>query len=195
MMNKTISVKELTIIGVLTALTAILSPNSIALPFSPVPITLVIVAVYVTGILLKPKLAVFTQVCYLLVGAVGLPVFSGFRGGLPALFGPTGGYLLVYPLMAWIVSLALNSRAAREAEQRQGRIALFARAAASVLAAQLVLYAGGSLWMGVTTGTDISAVLAMAVFPFIPLDIVKIVFCVAAIVPLRQRLLSLKLVG
>ena len=187
------SARELTLIGIFAAITAVMAQIAIPLPFSPVPISFGLVAVYISGILLKPKHAVFAQICYLILGAVGVPVFSNFRGGFDALIGPTGGYLFVYPLIAWIVSYSLNSYKSRQAERNQSKAFVLFKAAISMCIAHLVLYLGGTLWLSFTTGTTFIACLSLAVFPYIPLDIVKILFCIFVIVPFRSRLLSLNL--
>ncbi len=198
-MKKTLTARELTLIGVLTATTAVLAQIAIPLPFTTMPFSLGMIAVYTTGILLKPKHAVLTQLCYLLLGAVGVPVFGNFRGGIPALFGPTGGYLMVYPLMAFIVAYALNGRTSREAEKQvagehaRSRARLAIKAAVSICIAHTVLYLGGTAWLSVIMGMSFDKAMAMAVYPFIPFDIVKIIICVAAIVPIRSRLMSMRL--
>ena len=183
--------KEIVIIGIFVAVTAVLAQIAIPIPFSPMPVSFGLVAVYITGILLRPKHAVFAQVCYLLLGAFGMPVFGNFRGGVGALLGPTGGYLMVYPAMAWIVSMALNSRFSRRSEYGQSRIWVFFKAGVSMCLAHFVLYLGGTVWFSVISGISFQAALVLAVFPFIPLDVVKIVFCIAAIVPFRSRMLSI----
>ena len=185
--------KEISIIAIFTAITVALSQISLLLPFSPVPISFGLVAVYITGIMLKPRHAIFVQVCYLLLGAVGVPVFSNFKGGIGALFGSTGGYLLVYPVMAWIVSMTLNSSASLRSERNQHKALIFVKAVISICAAHTILYLGGTAWLSVITGNTFLASLSLAVFPFIPLDIAKIVFCILVIVPLRSRLLSMNL--
>lgn len=188
-----LAAKELAIIAIFTALTAVMAQIAIPLPFTPMPISFGLVAVYMSGMLLRPKHAVYSQICYLALGAIGVPVFGNFRGGISALFGPTGGYLLVYPLMAWIVAMALNSRKDRQAEQARGKGVVFLKAAASICVAHIILYLGGTTWLSITTGNTFYASLALAVFPFIPLDIVKILFCVLGIVPIRARLISTNL--
>ena len=190
-MKRPLEVREITIIGIFVAVTVVLAQVAIPLPFTPVPISFGLVAVYTTGILLKPKHAVFTQVCYLLLGAMGAPVFGNFRGGIGALFGPTGGYLMVYPAMAGIVSMALNSRFSRQLEYKQSPAFIFIKAGLSICIAHIVLYLGGTLWFSITTGISFRAALAVAVYPFIPLDIFKIVFCIVAVVPFRSRMLSI----
>ncbi|MDL2248204.1 biotin transporter BioY [Tyzzerella sp. OttesenSCG-928-J15] len=188
-----LSAKEISIIALFTALTAVLAQIAIPLPFSPVPISFGLVAVYASAILLKPKHAIYAQICYLALGAVGVPVFGGFRGGLGALFGPTGGYLLVYPIMVWIVAVALNGKKSRQAEAQQSKAFLFLKAGAAIFAAHLILYLGGTAWLSVTTGNTFYASLSIAVFPFIPLDLVKIFFCIFGIIPVRSRLASANL--
>lgn len=192
-MKKTLTARELTMIGIFTTITAVMAQIAVPLPFTPMPISFGLVAVYITGILLKPKHAILTQVCYLLLGAVGVPVFGNFLGGVGALFGPTGGYLLVYPIMACIVAMALNSPKSRQAEYKNNKKRLFIKSGLSICIAHMVLYLGGTAWLSVTTGNSFQAALALAVYPFIPLDIIKIVFCVVVIVPLRSRMLLMNL--
>ena len=191
-MRKT-AIKELTIMAIFVALTAVMAQISIPLPFTPVPISFGLVAVYMCGILLTPKQAILTQICYLLIGAVGLPVFSGFRGGVAVLFGATGGYLMVYPIMAAIVALTLNSSKGIAAEQVQSKWIIFLKSSIAICIAHILLYLGGTIWLCAITKNSFLAGLALAVFPYIPLDIVKIVFCVAAVVPLRLRLRKMNL--
>ena len=187
------STKELSIIAIFAAMTAVLAQIAIPLPFTPMPISFGLVAVYITGILLKPRHAVFAQFCYLTLGAIGVPVFSNLRGGIGALFGSTGGYLLVYPVMAWIVATALNSPKSLQSEHRQSRSLLFLKTGISICIAHAILYLGGTTWLCLITGNTFLASLSLAVFPFIPLDIIKIVFCIFVIVPFRSRLLSMNL--
>ena len=183
--------KELAIIGIFATLTAVMAQIAIPIPFSPAPISFGMVGVYMTAILLKPKHAVFAQVCYLLLGAVGLPVFGNFRGGIGALLGPTGGYLLTYPIMAFIVSIALNSKYSRLLEHSHGKILIFIKAGLSMCLAHIVLYSGGTAWLAISTNISFQAALTIAVYPFVLLDVFKIVFCIVAVVPFRSYMVSL----
>ena len=81
--------------GIFTAIIIILS--QIAIPTSPVPFTLSLLAIFLTGILLPPRQAFLAVLVYILLGAFGLPVFAGMKRVVSALFGPTGGYILAYP--------------------------------------------------------------------------------------------------
>ncbi len=87
------------------ALTAAVSPIKIPLGFTPVPITLQTLMVLLSGALLGANLGALSQFLYVLVGALGLPVFAGGSSGFGALFGPTGGYLISYPIAAYVVGL------------------------------------------------------------------------------------------
>ena len=185
--------KELAIIGIFATLTAVMAQIAIPIPFSPAPISFGMVGVYMTAILLKPRHAVFAQVCYLLLGAVGLPVFGNFRGGIGALLGPTGGYLLMYPIMAWIVSMSLNSRVGRKWETSHGKIWIFLKSGVSMCIAHIVLYLGGTVWLAISTNITFQAALTIAVYPFVLLDVFKIVFCIVAVVPFRTYMLSLNM--
>ena len=90
------------------ALTAILS--QIAIPIGPVPINLATFSVFFAGALLGAKAGALSQLVYLLLGIVGLPVFSMFRGGPGVLLGPTGGYLAGYVLAAFLVGFITEQR-------------------------------------------------------------------------------------
>ncbi len=195
MMNeKKTTIREMCVIAIFAALTAICSQIAIPLPFTPVPISFGMVGLYITAILLSPKEAVLSQVCYLLIGALGLPVFGGFKGGVGALFGNTGGYLMVYPIMAAIISLALNGRRAlrgENARMRKGANAVYvtAKGAMAICTAHLVMYLGGTVWLCLITGVTFVQGLTLAVFPYVVLDVVKIVFCVTVVIPLRKRVM------
>ena len=105
---KSLSVKSLTLIGLMTAVTCILGPLSIPLPFSPVPISFTNLAIYLSVFVLGMKKGTVSYIVYLLLGMVGLPVFSGFTGGLGKLAGPTGGYLAGFIFLAIIAGFCVD---------------------------------------------------------------------------------------
>ena len=94
--------KKITMIGLMTAVTCILGPLSLPLPFSPVPITLTNFAVFLSIYILGMKYGTISLLIYLALGTIGLPVFSSFSGGLGKLSGPTGGYLFGFIFLALI---------------------------------------------------------------------------------------------
>ena len=151
-----------------SALVAICAHAAIPLWFTPVPVTLQPFAVLLLGLLLGPRLAAGTMVAYLAEGAAGLPVFTPHGlGGVAQLLGPTGGYLLSYPLVAPMVSW-LWRRGARS----------FSRGLMVAGAGSLVTLMLGAVWLGVLTHAAPMTVLNHAVLPFLPGDVLKV--CAAA---------------
>jgi biotin transport system substrate-specific component len=149
----------------------------VALPlyFTPVPLTLQTLAVLLLGLLLSPRLAAATLGAYLIEGALGLPVFApGLLGigGVAHLFGPTGGYLLAYPLAAALASFLWRRVSWNN---RRG----FFAAALSAAAGNLFILALGALWLGIFSHAPVQNVLTLAVVPFLPGDALKIVAAAA----------------
>jgi biotin transport system substrate-specific component len=183
--------KEVAMIGIFAAVTAVLSQVSMPLPVTPVPISCGLVAVYTSGILMKPRHALYAQMCYVLIGAVGIPVYAGFRGGVGALVGPTGGFLMAYPVIAGVVSIGVKNHLDLNLGRVDGKAGVLRdamRAGVSMCIASAMLYLSGAAWLGIVSRIPLREALSLAVFPFLLLDAVKIVFCIVAIVPFRTRL-------
>jgi biotin transport system substrate-specific component len=165
----------LTIIGVLgfAAALAAASQVSIPLPNTPVPITLQPLVVVLAGLWLGPIAGASSMVLFLLAGAAGLPVFAPQGApGLARLLGPTGGYLLAYPVAAFVAG-ALSPRGT-------GLVRRFGAA----LAGMLAIYLGGFAQLVILTGSAGSAV-SLGVLPFAALDVAK-AFIAALIRPSRS---------
>lgn len=160
------SVKNLCIAAVLTALCCVLSPMSVQI--GPVPISLGTFCIFLTAAILPWKLSVVSIIVYILIGAVGLPVFSGFKGGIQVLAGPTGGYLVAYPFMALIISLTVRSFV------KKGTVFHIASMIVSMSLAMAVCYLLGTAWFVISAGSTISAALSACVIPFIWADLLKI---------------------
>ena len=99
---KHMSTAQMTVTALMTAITCILAPMALPIPISPVPISLTNLVIFFMAYILGMKLSVASYVLYLLLGTVGLPVFSGFTGGVGKLLGPTGGYLIGFIFLAAI---------------------------------------------------------------------------------------------
>ena len=111
------------------------------MPLTPVPLTVQNFGVLLVGLLLGSRRGFAALALYLAEGAVGLPVFSpGGLGGVAQLMGATGGFLLAYPLVAWLAGFIME----------RGRKS-FARAAIGGLLGEVVLFAGGLAWLAVLT--------------------------------------------
>jgi biotin transport system substrate-specific component len=148
-----------------TALAAVCAHVAIPLSFTPVPLTLQPMAVLLLGLLLTPRMAAVTFATYLAEGAMGLPVFAPSAAaptGLAHLLGPTGGYLMAYPLAAALISWLWR---------RTGRS--FTAALISTAVGDAVILLCGGLWFSVLP--HIATVPALAVLPFLPGDALKVV--------------------
>src|SRR2546421_216645 len=162
------------------ALVAIAAQIAIPLPGTPVPMTLQPLAVLLVGALLGPGLGAGSMILYLALGAAGLPVFTPYGlPGLARLVGPTGGYLLAYPVAAFAVGkIAGDGR----------RVARLALAAAAGL---VLIHLGGLAQLAILTGSGSGAV-RLGTLPFLAGDLVKLVIAVLllrpTIRPVRARL-------
>ena len=164
-----------------SALVAVCAHIALPLYFTPVPLSLAPFAVLVIGLFLRPGLAAATLGAYLIEGALGLPVFSPTPAapGFAHLIGPTGGYLLSYPLAA--ASIAFLVRRSNRG---------FVPAALSATLGSVVILACGALWLAVLTHASLQSVFTLAVLPFLPGDALKVVAAAALAagwVRLRQR--------
>ena len=155
--------EKLVLYALFAALTAILSQIAIPLPFTPVPITLAMLSVLLSGALLGPIGGIMSQLIYILIGAVGLPVFSGFTGGLGILIGPTGGYLFGYLFCALVTGALVN-----KASQKQLLLLV------AMIAGILVCYFVGTIWFILVMKTTILNALLLCVVPFLLGDGIKI---------------------
>jgi biotin transport system substrate-specific component len=152
----------------MAAVTAVAAQIAVPLPFSPVPFTLQVLAVVLSGLLLGPFRGAMAQAVYVLIGAVGAPVFAGFSGGLGSIAGPTGGYLVSYPIAAALAGLAAS--AMKDATRRRALWMGFLCGCAALA----VIYALGAVWLAVVTGLPLPVAVAQGVAPFVVFDLVKV---------------------
>ena len=180
--TKKLTTYQLTLTAVMAAVICVLGPISIAIPVSPVPISLASMAVYLAVTVLGMKLGTLSCLIYLLLGLVGIPVFAGGSAGAAKLFGPTGGYLIGYLFLALIAGAFVG----RFAENKWKNIAF---AALGMILGTIVLYALGTAWLAYSAGMDFQAALWAGVITFIPGDLVKMVIAVLLGSAVRGRLL------
>jgi biotin transport system substrate-specific component len=159
--------------GALTAVGAY-----IIIPLPPVPITLQTLFLGLAGTLLGGRLGALSQVVYLLLGVIGLPVFAGGKAGLGVLFGPTGGYLIGFVAAAFVIGKLAALKA------RPG----FAWLCLSLVAGTAVLYALGVLQLSLVARLAPVKALAVGVIPFLPGDVIKIALTAWIALKLRDRL-------
>lgn len=164
------------------ALTALGARVQFPLPFTPVPVTGQVFCVLLAGCVLGPRLGFLSQVEYLAAGAAGLPVFA-FGGGPGALLGPTGGYLVGFPIAALAVG-ALSSR-----WQGRGAGARFVACLSGVAAIYLLGAAWFAVWSAATGAVaGLTGVLLQSTVPFIAVDVPKAALAAALAPGLRARL-------
>ncbi len=166
---------RVTLCAVFAALIALFS--WISFPIGPVPINLALFAVLLCGGVLGGKTAIAAVGVYILLGAVGVPVFSGFSGGISRLLGPTGGYILGYLPAAYLAGMSQDDKSVR---QGMHRILLMTLGVISC-------YFSGSLWFSVLRKASIWDTLCLCVFPFLPGDALKAA-AAAGIVPHINRI-------
>ncbi len=136
---------------------------TIPLPFTPVPLTVQNFGVLLVGLLLGSRRGFAAMALYLAEGAAGAPVFSPVGpGGLAHLLGPTGGFLLAYPLVAWVAGYIME----------RGRSS-FARAAAAGFLGEIVLFVGGLSWLAIWTHS-VAQAFRWGLYWFVFAEVIKV---------------------
>ncbi len=169
-------VRSLVFCALFAAVIAVLAQVQIPLP-GLVPISLATFGVMLSGLLLGWRCGTLAVAVYVLLGAVGIPVFAGFKGGLSALMGPTGGYIVGYLPYALLAGLEiLNLR-----DKLWGRCVLLVIGTA-------VCYALGTAWFVHVTGRTLAESMALCVVAFLPGDAVKIILAAVLTPRLKKAL-------
>jgi biotin transport system substrate-specific component len=171
-----------------TALTAAAAQVSVPLPFTPVPATFQPMIVLLGGVALGSSLGMWSQITYLAIGALGLPVFAAsplLPQGMARLVGPTGGYLLCYPIAAFVAGWL----AERGFDRR------YLGSVLAMAAGLVVIYTCGTAWLALMTASvpsgGLQAALAAGVYPFVLADVMKL-FIAAGVMPGLWRLTGLR---
>ena len=162
------------------ALTAAAAQFTMPLPFTAVPFVLTPLVVLLTGAALGARLGALTQVLYIALGIAGLPVFVPsvtLPPGAARLLGPTGGYLMAYPIAAFVTGWL----AERGWDRR------YLTSAAAMLIGLAVIFTGGVSWLAASVTHSLPAALTGGLIPFIALDVVKVA-AAAGILPATWKL-------
>lgn len=182
----------LTQIALMAALQCVISPFAIPFPAGPVPMSLATFMLYLSVYILGKKYATISCSIYLLIGLVGVPVFSSFSSGAGKLLGPTGGYLIGYLALTVISGLCVEkwSVVAGSANSclRSRLVTVYILQGLGLACGTMVCYLFGTLWLAFQSGMNFIAAGTVGVLPFIPGDIVKIVLGVLVGNALRGRL-------
>ena len=177
MKNSKNSVRDLCNIGIMAAVTAIMAQIAIPMPLG-VPMTMQTFAVTLTGVLLGSKKGGLSVLVYVLLGAIGVPVFAGFTGGFQNLIGPTGGFIITFPIMAYVIGLGVEMR------KKKGMFTLM------LVLGTALNYVGGVAMFCIITGSSVMAALSACVIPFIQTAIIKAVLAAVLGLQVRKRLIG-----
>lgn len=174
-MKNTLSIRDITFIGMGAAILAVFSQFSIPIPFSTVPITLQIPAVILISLIYNQKQSFLSVIIFILLGAVGLPVFANLHGGLNVVLGPTGGYIIGFPLMALIIGYS---------KKYNNLLLSFILSYVAIGVDYLI----GVLQLSFVANLSIPAALAAGLYPFIIKDIIVVFLTVLIGVRIKKRL-------
>lgn len=175
MEDKKITTYQMAVTALMAAVLCVIGPLSV--PIGAIPISLSNFVISMTVWLLGPKFGTLSVAIYLALGAVGMPVFSGYGGGLAKLAGPTGGYLIGYLAMAFIGGLFV--------EKSKGNPVI---SGIGLVIGVAVSYVFGTAWFVFQMGCELSYALAVCVYPFIAFDLAKVIIACVVGALLRKRL-------
>jgi biotin transport system substrate-specific component len=177
--------RSMTLTSLFTALIALLAQVSIPLPFSPVPITGQVFGVFLTAGILGSRLGVSAILLYIIMGVLGLPVFSLGRSGFHQLVGPTGGYLIGFVIASYIIGCF---------SERSHKASPTVIAVGMIIAMGAV-YATGSLHLSLVLGLSLPEALSIGVLPYILLDLIKIALAATTASIMRNTLIKANLMA
>lgn len=174
---QTSKIKTMTMMSLMTAILCIFGPITLPIPISPVPISLVTFVIYLSAYILGMRQATISCLLYLLIGFVGLPVFSGFTGGVGRILGPTGGYMIGYVFMAVISGFFIDRWIIKRVLHIVGMVL-----------GTIICYLFGTIWLSIQAGMSFSVALGAGVVPFLIGDSLKIIMAVSIGPHIRKRL-------
>jgi biotin transport system substrate-specific component len=157
------NIRQMTLVSLFAALTA--AGAFISIPLYPVPITLQNLFTLLAGMTLGSVLGGSSQIIYVLLGIIGLPVFADFKAGIGVLFGPTGGYLFGFIIASYIIGKII------ELKKEKDIFYYFLAGGIGII----IIYISGITQLSLVTGIGIKKALMVGVFPFLPGDILKII--------------------
>lgn len=169
------TVRGMVFMAIFAAIICIAAPVSVQI--GPIPITLATFAIYLTGAILGGKRGMIAVIVYIMLGAVGLPVFSNFNGGFAALLGPTGGYIIGYVPLVFLTGIFSEMNSKKHRTMVIG-----------MLLGTIALYTFGTAWFMIMTKSSLGRALSLCALPFVPGDGLKIVCVTAIALPLKSKL-------
>ena len=176
-MEKKLTTYQMAVTALMAAVLCVLGPLTV--PIGAVPISLANFVICLTAWLLGPKFGTLSVAVYLCIGLIGVPVFSGYGAGLAKLAGPTGGYLVGYLLLALIGGLFI--------EKSNGNPVV---SGIGLVLGDAACYVLGTAWFVFQIQCELGYALSVCVYPFIALDLAKIVVSCVVGALLRKRLVQ-----
>ncbi len=175
MMNQSkTTISDVCFIAIMAAVTAVMAQISIPMPMG-VPMTMQTFAVTLAAIILGSKRGALSILIYLLIGAIGVPVFSNFTGGIPSFVGPTGGFLVSFPIMAYLIGLGVELK-------NKYLFILF------LILGTISNYVVGVFFYMVVTDNSAAAAITACVVPFLPTAVVKAVLASVFGMQIKKRI-------
>ncbi len=183
------SIQNLCYIAVFTAIICVLSQISIPMP-AGVPMTLQTLIIPLAGIVLGKKRGTYATLLYLLIGAIGIPVFAGFSSGLGVLLGMTGGFLISFPVLSFTAGLGdeLAVKLSSKKSETKNLTVYYIVLVASLIIGATINYVFGTIWFMVVTKSDFLYSFAACVVPFIGTAIIKVILTAIIAPELKKRL-------
>lgn len=163
-----ISVKNIVLAGMFAAFLAVMSQVSLPMP-TGVPITVQVFAVALVGVILGWKRGVLAVLVYILIGAVGVPVFANFKGGLSVLTGLTGGYIIAWPVMTILCGI--------QPKTQNAKLNMTVNIILSLVGLAVCEGVGALQW-ALLSGNDLRGIIIYSLTAFVPKDIVLTVLAV-----------------
>ena len=176
-MEKKLTTYQMAVTALMAAVLCVLGPLTV--PIGAVPISLANFVICLTAWLLGPKFGTLSVAVYLCIGLIGVPVFSGYGAGLAKLAGPTGGYLVGYLLLALIGGLFIEKSTGNPVVPGIG-----------LMLGDAACYVLGTAWFVFQMQCELGYALSVCVYPFIALDLAKIVVSCVVGALLRKRLVQ-----
>ena len=176
MTKSKLSVQEVCLVALCTAVMVIMAQISIPMPMG-VPMTMQTFAVTLAAVVLGAKKGALSACVYILLGAVGLPVLAGFTGGIQYFAGPTGGFLISFPLMAFVIGLGVD-----RFREVKGGFSL------CLIGGTIVNYVIGVLMFCLLMDSSVMTAVSACVLPFVPTAVIKAVLASVIGLKIRGRL-------
>lgn len=178
MKESRLSVQDMCKIALSTAIIVVMAQISIPMPLG-VPMTMQTFAITFVAIVLGARNSAISSLIYILLGAIGIPVFANFSGGFDKVIGPTGGFIISFPIMALIIGIGTDCYMKNKKKS-------FIPMLVGILGGTIINYIVGVLWFCFAMDSSVKVAFNACVLPFIPTAIIKAILAVIIGLPVRK---------